>query len=69
MNAKTTDGYIKIRTARAYRAFSDGSVSRNYMVKDDGTVTVYDPIAEHYTHCNSLTEKQKQMIRAEARAN
>ena len=60
---------MTIRTARTYRAFSDGTKTRLFDLDADGTVRVYDPIAGHYTVCHSLTARQMQMIRAEARAN
>jgi hypothetical protein len=58
-----------IRTSRSYRAFSDGTKTRNFDIDTDGTVRVYDPIAGHYTVCHSLSAKQQQMIRAEAKTN
>ena len=53
---------IKI-TARA-RAFAGQGVRRHRMTVDgDGTIRVYDPIAEHYTRCHSLSASAVKRIR------
>jgi hypothetical protein len=58
---------VEITTKRQYKTFDDGAVCAQFCVWPDGTVAAWDPIANHYSSCHSLTIRQQQMIRAEAR--
>ena len=52
-------------TVRSGRAFSDDVVSCGYRarVEADGTVSVYDRLAGHYTTCHALTAAQIRYVR------
>lgn len=40
---------------------------RSYHVESDGTVLVWDDVADHYTTCHSLSAREQEAIRSEAR--
>lgn len=65
---ETTKG-TRYYTSRTGRAFSCDAKDAGYraMVDADGTVTVYDSVAGHYTIHHRLTAAQERHIRANAR--
>jgi hypothetical protein len=54
---------IRIITAvaRPFRAFPRGTYT--FCVDDDGTVRVWDSVANHYTTCHGLSVHSQQRIR------
>ena len=54
--------YLTVRTGRA---FSDDAPSTGYRarVEADGSVSVYDRIAGHYTTCHALSAAQIRYVR------
>lgn len=59
---KTETASRKIKMHRYLNAFGFGA-----RVDRDGTVRVWDSVADHYTTCHSLTEAQVRHFRAYAR--
>lgn len=58
----TNAGYTEVRTlGRPWSAYGRGI--NTYGVSPDGTVSVYDDIAGHYTLCHAMTEAQQRRIR------
>lgn len=58
---------MKIKTQKRYRAFSDGSKTNMFLIRDDGFVLAYDDVAGYYTTCHSLNRIQIGMIKSESR--
>lgn len=59
--------HIELRTARAVRTFSDGSLCRRFRVAlGTGTVEAWDPVADHWTTCHSLSARQIASLRRAA---
>ncbi len=58
-----TDTIVTVRT----RAFQGALETNRHRVDEDGTVTVYDSVARHYTHCHSLSKQDLGRVRAAAR--
>lgn len=56
----------EIRTTKRYKAFSDGSSTRKFMVGRDGAVHAWDSLAGYYTPLHSLTRHQQALIRHES---
>lgn len=47
--------------AKPFSTFPRGAYK--FLVEADGTVTVWDEIAEHYTHCHSMSARTMARIR------
>lgn len=54
--------------ARA-KAFSGEGVRKHRFMVSDDAVRVWDPVAGHYTRCNSLSQSAEKRIRKLASAN
>lgn len=68
MTTTQTVSHTRHLTVSSGRAFTDSSQwGYRACVESDGTVSVYDDVAGHYTTCHALTPRQIARIRREAR--
>jgi hypothetical protein len=59
--------HVELQTARAVRTFSDGSRCRRFRVAmGTGAVEAWDPVADHWTTCHSLSARQIASLRRAA---